>query len=32
MQVKTFIHDMFDLIINIIGISCLGISIVFTKI
>ena len=31
-QVKTFIHDMFDLIINIIITPCLGMSIVFTKI
>ena len=32
LQVKTFMHDMFDLIINIIGTPCLGMSIVFTKI
>ena len=30
-QVKTFMNDMFDLIINIIGTLCLGMSIVFTK-
>ena len=30
-QVKTFMHDMFDPIINIIGTSCPGMSIVFTK-
>ena len=30
-QVKTFMHDKFDPIINIIGILCLGMSIVFTK-
>ena len=30
-QVKTFMHDMFDLIINIIGTPCHGMNIVFTK-
>ena len=30
-QVKTFIHDMFDPIINIIGISCLSMNIIFIK-
>ena len=30
-QVKTFMHGMFDLIINIIGTPCPGMSIVFTK-
>ena len=30
-QVKTFMHDMFDLIINIIIRLCLGMNIVFTK-
>ena len=30
-QVKTFMHDMFDLIINIIGTPCPSMSIVFTK-
>ena len=29
--VKTFMHDMFDLIINIIGTPCLGMSIVLNK-
>ena len=30
-EVKTFMHSMFDPIINIIGIPCLGMSIVFNK-
>ena len=30
-QVKTFMHDMFDPIINIIRTSCLGMGIVFIK-
>ena len=30
-QVKTFMHDMFDPIINIIGISCLSMNIIFIK-
>ena len=30
-QVNTFMHGMFDPIINIIGTLCIGISIVFTK-
>ena len=31
MQVKTFMHGMFDFIINITGTPCLGMSIVFIK-
>ena len=30
-QVKTFMHGMFDLIINIIGTLCLSMNIVFTE-
>ena len=31
MGVKTFMYDMFEVTINIIGIPCLGMNIVFMK-